>query len=320
MSWLDALFQSINTVEVGGITYPQRSTLDFVAGSGATIVGIDQPNTATTEILISSTGAGGGGAAGGDLSGSYPDPVVAGFQGYPLQAPTTPGDSDVYVWNGLHFALRQLTQDDIGPAFAVDSFSGGSTVEIGATVTNPSFSATYSSLPSSAQITNTDSIDSPLTLSTPFTSGTVTGSFTHTSQTSVTFTLTAIAATTQTAEQFISYEPRMFGGVAAAGATGATASGNSASLTGVSGTLSNAGLLSTPVGTVFGPYSPSSQVIYLLLTGNSHTFKDNSTGFAFPFNSPTSVSFVNQNGATVSMYLYQSTNTLTGTYSIEVVT
>ena len=245
--------------------------------------------------------------------------IVDNFQGYPLQGPTPPVDLQLYIWNGAEYQLRQLTQDDILPAFAIDSFTGGSTVEIGATVTNPVFAATYSSLPVSAEITNTDGIDSPLVLTTPFTAGTVVGAFTSSVEANVTFTLTAVAATTKTATQTIFFAPRMFGGVAAPGATGATASGSTAILTGVSGTLANEGLTDNPVGSTYGPFTPAAQCVYLLLTGGAHTFKDASTGFAFAFNAPTPVAFVNQEGAAVAMYLYQSTNTLTGTFSVLVV-
>lgn len=212
--------------------------------------------------------------------------------------------------------LRQLTQDDILPGFTINSFTGGSNVEIGATVTNPSFSASYSGTPASATITNTDGIDSPHALSTPFTSGTVTGAFTKTTSTSTTFTLTAVQSTTKTATTAINWLPRTFGGVGAAGATNAvTASGTTAVLSN-SAVLASAGLNNAAT---YGPFSPSSQKIYILMIGGSHTFKDAATGFAFPFNSPTSVSFVNANGATVAMFLYESANTLSGTYSIQVV-
>src|SRR5208282_5833875 len=112
------------------------------------------------------------------------------------------------------YDIRQLTQDDIAAGFAITSFAGGSVVEVGATVTNPSFTASYSSLPTSAQITNTDGYDSPLVLTTPFTSGTVIGSFTHSAvNSSVIFTLTAIGTTTKSATQSITYEARSFYGV-----------------------------------------------------------------------------------------------------------
>ena len=52
---------------------------------------------------------------------------------------------------GTQFVLRQLTQDDILPGFTIGSFSvSGGTVEVGATVTNPTISASYSATPASA--------------------------------------------------------------------------------------------------------------------------------------------------------------------------
>ena len=174
---------------------------------------------------------------------------------------------------------------------------------------------------SSANITNTQGIDSPLNLTTPFTSGTVTGSFTQTTQASTTFTLsaTSTASVTRTATQAINWEPLTYGGVGTAGATGATASGSNAVLAGATGTLANVGLGDTYVGQTFGPYSPSAQKIYLLIQGGSHTFKDAISGFAMPFDTPTYLgSFTNQHGATVPLYLYESTNTLSATYQPEV--
>lgn len=212
--------------------------------------------------------------------------------------------------------LRRLTQDDILPGFSINSFVGNSVVEIGVTVANPSFTASYSSTPSSANITNTDGINSPFALTTPFTSATITGSFVHTSAATATFTLTAISSSTRTATQTIQWQFLTFGGVGTPGATGATAGSNTAVLVGATGTLASGGLSNQPV---YGPYSPSAQKVYVLMVGGSHTFKDAATGFAFAFNAPTSVSFVNQNGSTVAMFLYESTNTLSGTYSIQVV-
>ncbi len=246
--------------------------------------------------------------------------------GYFLGTPTltveagTPGDKYVVIANGPTSAVaRRLTQDDILPGFSISSFSGGGSVEIGAVVTNPSFTASYSNTPTSASITNTDNVDSPLSLTSPYTSATVVGTFHKTTQTSTTFTLTAIGSSTQTTTRTWTWLPRSFAGVGSAGATATvTASGNNAVLS-TSDVLTSLGLASSNVGATYGPFSTSSQKIYLLLTGGSHTFKDAVTGFAFVFNSPTSVSFVDQNGATETKYLYESTNALTGSYSVLVV-
>lgn len=260
--------------------------------------------------------------AGQDLSGTSSSQIVIGLYNNPL-ANTTPTQSAVPVWDTgpAKYDIRPLTQDDILAGFSIISFVGSVLVETGATVTNPSFTASYSSLPNSAQITNTDNINSPLTLITPFTNGTVTGSFHHTSASSTVFTLTAVSTSTKTATQSISWQSRSFGGVGTAGATSATASGSTAVLVGGTGTLSNEGLHSSDVGQTYGPFLPTSQKIYLLLphTGSPHTFHDQN-GFVFVMTggSPTVFSFTNQNGAVISMDLYESLNLLSTTFTISV--
>jgi hypothetical protein len=262
-----------------------------------------------------------------DLSGNSTAQTVVGLYNHPL-ASTAPVLSAVPVWDGSIYDIRKLTVDDLGPAFTITGFSGGSVVELGVTVTNPAFSASYSSTPNSASITNSASIDSPLVLNPPYTSGTVVGSFADggSSVTVITFTLTAIAATTQQAFQYIYFEIRDYGGVGTAGATSSVTSSMSPATPTV--TLSTSDVLASEglfyggenAGTIFGPFSPSGQKIYLLLQGSSHTFKDANTGFAFPFNAPTTVSFTNQYGvAGITMYLYESQFNLSATYSIEVV-
>ena len=228
-------------------------------------------------------------------------PVDASFtniQGIPIEIISLPPpQSAVLVYDTLdgEYNIRQLTLDDLGPAFAITSFTGGLTVEIGATVTDPYFSAGYSSVPSSAQIINSDNIDSPLVLLPPYTFGTIIGSFTHNTQTSVTFNLKAVGVTTQNAYQYIAYLPSMFGGIGFAGATSAITNAGNTALLNTGDILANEGLYASPVGYTFGPFSPSEQKIYLLLTGNSHIFKDQN-GFLFPMNNggpPTTISFSN---------------------------
>lgn len=198
-------------------------------------------------------------------------------------------------------------------AFTINSFTGcGGSLELGATVTNPTCSATYSTTPTSAVITNTDSVDSPLSLTTPFTSGTISGSFAHATVHTTTVTLTTVPS--GTANQAYTWNPRIFGGVGTPGATSTvTASGTTAILS-TSDALPSAGLGAETTGQIIGSYSPSGQAIYLLLTGSAHTFTDANTGFPMAFNAPETVTFVNANGVTITMYLYQSTNPLTGNF------
>lgn len=207
----------------------------------------------------------------------------------------------------------------LSSSFAITSFTGCSgALELGQSVTNPTCTATYTGTPTAASITNTDGIDSPLTLASPYTSGTITGTFTHSAITTTTMTLTATGTSTQTANQSYTWNPRIFAGLGSGGATSATASGTSAVLNASAGTIASAGLGAETVGQTFGPFSPSGQYVYLLLLGGSHTFTDAGTGFPFAFNAPVTVTFVNQYGVTVTMYLYQSTNALTGTFTPKV--
>jgi hypothetical protein len=202
-------------------------------------------------------------------------------------------------------------------AFGINSFAGcGGSLELGASVTNPTCSATYTTTPSTAVITNTDGVDSPLVLTTPFTSGTIAGTFTHSAVHTTTVTLTA--NTTYTATQTYTWNPRIFGGVGACGATSTvTATGTSALLS-TSDVIPTAGLGAEQVGQIIGNYSPAGQCVYALGTNAADTFVDNNTGFPFAFNAPTTVSFTNANGVVVTMYLYQSTNALTGSFQPKV--
>jgi hypothetical protein len=201
-------------------------------------------------------------------------------------------------------------------AFTINSFTGcGGSLELGASITNPVCSASYGGTPASAQITNTDSVDSPLMLSSPFTSGTIAGTFSHSTVASTTVTLTAVGSSTQTATQTYTWNPRIFGGVGDSGATGyVTSSGTTAVLSNTN-ILPSIQLGAETVGETFGPYTASGQVIFLLLTGGSHSFIDANTGFPFAMNAPIAVGFVNVNGTTVPLYLYQSTNPLYGSYA-----
>ena len=196
--------------------------------------------------------------------------------------------------------------------FTINSFSGcAGIVELGRSLANPAFTATYSVTPSSASITNTDNIGSPLTLVTPCTSGMVTGVFSHSSVTTTTFTLTAIGSSTQTASCTDTWKPRIFAGLGAAGATSSVSASGTTAILSTGDVLGNVQLGAEAVGTQFGPFTPAGQNIYLLLTGGSHSFIDACNGFPFAFNAPLAVTFVNANGTSVSMFLYSTTNPLT---------
>ena len=242
------------------------------------------------------------------------------FQSVPIAVgPPTP--SQVYVGTTsptTMFVLRQLTQDDILPGFSINSFSvgGGGTVEVGATITNPTVSASYSATPASASVA---SAAGTTTLTTPFTSGTIVGSFTSSTPTSFSATLTATSTggVTKTASATIgTFDFRSFAGACAAGATSATASGTSAVLNGGAGTLANAGLFGSVVGQTFNvTLSSNCAGILVPHTATPHTWTAGS--FSFPMNAPVTFTFTNANGVNSSYDYYQSTQTsLSGSVAI----
>ena len=100
----------------------------------------------------------------------------------------------LYKTGGI-WSATALTMDMIGPAFAC-TLSGGGLVEDGATVTNPAFTASYTSSPTSVTIHDTQNA-TPATVALPATSFTRTGSYAFSGLgTSKTFTLTASNGTT----------------------------------------------------------------------------------------------------------------------------
>lgn len=280
--------------------YAAAGPFDVVLSSGL------PPNNYINPVTLTGLGPSGGGGSSFTLNAaSFP-----------------PLSGAVIIACGAGLACTQSGQTitvSISSPFTINSFTGcGGSFELGFANVNPTCSATYSGTPSSANITNTEGIDSPLALTTPFTSGTIIGTFTHSAVASTTVTLTAIGSSTQTANQTMTWNPRSFGGVGVAGATSSvTAAGTTAVLSN-SVVLPSIDLAASNVGTTYGPFVTSGNNVYLLILGGSHTFVDTGTGFPFAFNAPLAVSFVNVNGVTVNMFLYQSSNPLFGSFNIRV--
>lgn len=197
----------------------------------------------------------------------------------------------------------------VGSPFSASiSCTAAGSFEIGFVTTSPNTCTFGYSNGTAASGTLTDGTNTT-TLTTPYTSGAL--AFTYSSNT--TFTLHATATNSQTTSPSTSatFTPRVFAGVGTSGATGATASGTTAVLVGATGTLPSAGLGDQGS---YGPFTPSNQSIYLILTQGSCTFT--SGGFNFPMNTPTAITFVNQYGTSVSEFLYQSTNLLSATFTL----
>lgn len=220
------------------------------------------------------------------------------------------GPTGNYALSGQTATLSSGCVAAIGNPFgATISCSQAGTRETGNSTTNP-FACTFSysnGTVASASLTDGTNTD---TLSTPFTSGSL--AFVYSSNHTFTVHATATNSQTASASTGLQFLPREFSGLSSTnGATGATSSGSTAVLVGATGTLASAGLGQQ---TNWGTFNPSSQYIYILGTGSACTFT--SGGFNFPMASPVPVSFVNQYGSTVSMYMYISSNSLNVPFTI----
>lgn len=287
----------VQIVPSAGVTFSYLYTVSTSSGSGVTSVGLALP---VSTFSISGSPVINTGTLTGAFINQSASRVFAG--------PVSGGSPAVPTW-------RQLTGDDIAPSFAISTFTCSicGTVEAGVTTASPAtFTASYSSLPASAAISDGVNTD-PLT--TPFTSGSLAHTYCTVGQGvgSTTFTLTAVAASTKTATQTINCTPRSFGGTGTGGsATGATASGNNAILVGATGTLTISYLGTSCSGQTYNVTTSGIQYVYLILPCNvsspgSGSFTTPGPA-VFSMNTPTSITFTNQFTAPIPMYLYRSTN------------
>jgi len=266
-------------VNLAGMAY-----IEFVTSGTFTATNISLTLTASPNAQVGRAGGGGGGGG-------------------------CTGATGTYSLNNQVATIASGCVTSIGSAYSMGmSCPQAGTYETGAVTTNP-FTCTLSysnGTPASATLgdgTNTD------TLTTPFTAASL--AFAYSTNTTFTAHSTATNSQTASATTAVTFTPREFAGVGTAGATGATASGTSAVLVGATGTLPSAGL---GTHSTFGPFTPSNQKIYVLGLNSSCTFT--SGGFAFPMNSPLTITFVNVNGSSITMYDYESTNLLSATFTL----
>lgn len=280
--------------------------------------GMPYVNLATNTAFSCSTSGwvktGGAVTLTGDVTGTSSATVLSKLQGSTLSCGSVgAGFVPVYQTSNGEFLCRQLTGNDIAPSFAITAFTCSTcgTYEVGQTVASPTnFAASYNSLPASASIsdgTNT------VALTSPFTAGSLAHSYLLNSTGQVNYVLTAVGASTQTATQSSHWLPRSFGGLGLTGtATGATASGTNAALVGDTGTLASGGLAASSVGQVYAVTTTATQYVYLLLVTNVSNPSGGSFTTpgptVFAMNSPTSITFTNQNGQPITMFLYRSAN------------
>lgn len=123
-----------------GITLPFRT----FEGAG----GIDVYEDGDT-IKVDGSGLGGGGGGDGNATSIQDTPV----------SDTAPTLGQVLVFDGAQYVPGQLSVDDLAPAFVV-TMVGAQTVEVGATVATPAFTASYAGGPATS-VTLTDSAGTP---------------------------------------------------------------------------------------------------------------------------------------------------------------
>lgn len=299
-------------VQIGGTASGSSFTLNWLSGNVTLSVGsgLNLTNSGNT-LGLTLTGGAGITQLTGDVTAAGSGSVVATL----ANTSVSPGN---YNLGGQIVAVNSQGRiTAIGNPFGVSfsSCSACGTFEIGNATTSPAtFGFSYANgTPASGTVgdgTNTT------TLTTPFTSGSIAAQYCTTGQgqAAFTFTVNATATNGQSANSAVSTQcaPRAFAGVGTAGATGATASGTNAVLVGATGTLPSAGL-GNPAS--YGPLSPLSQKIYVLNTSGSCTFKDES-GFDFPMNTPTSITFVNAFGASLGYWIYQSSSELNQPFTL----
>lgn len=124
----------------------------------------------------------------------------------------TPAAGDVVKWNGSAPVWSGSA------AYAITAFAGPAPVEVGATVTNPAFTATHSATPSTLTLTNTDNSESKNVVATP-TSFTSSQSYVKTTNNAtVSFTITGSdGISPANRSTSIAWRPRVYWGTGAAG-------------------------------------------------------------------------------------------------------
>lgn len=243
----------------------------------------------------------------GPVTATGPGSAVATITPTGVTAGTYPIGGTAITFN----AAGQATA--VGPPFSA-SFGctpcASSPYEIGYTgITSASGTISYANptLPTSASVSDGTNVD---TLTTPFTSWTLSHSYT----TNTTFTLTALGdGQTITETQGLAFLPRSYGGTGTGGsATNVVVTGTSAALEGATGTLTNGGLASSSVGQVYNVTTSGTQYVYLLLAtnvsnpgGGSFTTPGPTV---FAMNAPTTITVTGQYGGTWTGYLYRSVN------------
>ena len=291
MSWLADLLGYQKVLDSGNVEYPQRQKLRFL---GATIA--DNPTLGTTDVTL----AGGaslnppGAADAGKIAIANVSQNLAysggSAQGQQLKWDITQGS----VWTGGDLLIS---------SFAATN----PLVEIGVTVTNPTFTAVENYPPTLLKLTNTDNVENKDVTSTPTAFSSSQSYVKNISPgQNVTFTLRGDAPASPQAVKTatITWTQKNYHGVAAAGQSGA------------SFILSLTGVLKTSRADNFTDTAGSTQKIYFACRTAYGTPTFSVGGFAGGFTKVGDFSVTNASGFTESFQLWESNNLGLGTTNV----
>lgn len=138
---LDFKKTSSATVAINNIT--NNVTQQVYQGSAPTVV--SDASTTTKGILQLS----------GDLGGDASSPVITNIKGKPISSTTPSVQYQVLLWDGTTWVPTKLTQDMIGDGFKINTFTMNqqtTTIEIGAALNKPTFTATYNKIPTTSTL------------------------------------------------------------------------------------------------------------------------------------------------------------------------
>lgn len=276
------------------------------------VVGVTGPRGATGVQGVTGPQGPGGEASvnfSGDIFGSPTGQQVVGIRNRPV-GNTVPATYGVLMWDGSKYEPQGLTLDPeiIGPAFTCSLSASQPLVELGATVNQPSFTATYNGYnPTLATLTNTDNVESKNVTGTPnsFNSSQNYSKSIHGQ--SVTFTLSASKGVlARSANASVTWVQKVYAGVATPGTI------NSAFIKALPGTLA------TGKNGTYNLNAGVGQKCYVCYRTAFGTSTFTVGGFEGGFLSPQTVSVTNDQGVVENYYVYESENLNLGAVSIVV--
>lgn len=256
-------------------------------------------DAATKSYVDAVAGSGGGGSA--ELVDDDSPGIVPHLESLQGAVLFDNGDNTV--------SWRQITQDDIQPAFAA-ALSGGGTLEVGQSVVNPSFTVGYTNgPPNSASLTDTEG-NPTINLSSPFTAVTSPHTFSKTAlNATVTFTLSATkGAVTRQSTAAYAWRPRGFWGVGAIPGSLNEAFVEALANSGLQSSRARSFTLSTSAGEYMWYAYPASYGAATFTVG----------GFSGGFILAGTVSVTNAYGVTQTHNVYRSTNQNLGSQAVVV--